>query len=246
MNKNRQYLMAQEASARNRYLSANGKSAWAEASGRFSGDGWEDANAWAEAAAATPMMAPQPQAPQEVLDRSEPLIVQVVNNSTSNIANVILFNSNSTRTQAAPSFGNNANVSITSNIVGVSYTEMLANSESKPYKVGETLIISATAGQVEQTVGIVHKTDTGKLIQYVITPVIDPYQFQTNRVVSNYEYIIDGYTQVLLNQLNASATVTLYFYLKKRYSPTQVVAGGQPQMDYGNPGIMRTITTGGY
>jgi len=236
--------MSQEANARNRYLSANGKSNWAEASGQFSGDGWEDANAWAEAAATTPVaMAPAPPAaPQEVLDRSEPLIIQVVNNSTSAVPNVVLFNSNANRTLTAPYYNNNVNIAITSNIVGVSYQEMLANSESKPYKVGETLIISSSSGQVEQTVGVVHKTDTGKLIQYVITPVIDPYQFQTGRVVSNYEYIIDGYTYLTINQLNASATVTLYLYLKKRYSPTQIVAGGTSQMAYGNPGIMRTIT----
>lgn len=245
MKNNRQYLMAQESEARNRYLSANGKSNWAEAAGQFSGDGWEDANAWAEAAgAAMPPMMSHPAAPAEVLDRSEPLIIQVVNNSTSAIPNVILFNSNNCRTLPAPYFQNNTNVAITSNIVGVSYVEMLANSEAKPYKVGETLIVSSSAGQVEQTVGVIHKTDTGKLIQYVITPVIDPYQFQTGRVVSNYEYIIDGYTQLQINQLNASATVTIYLYLKKRYSPTQQVAGGNSNMNYGNPGIMRSISQG--
>lgn len=231
--RNRNYLMAQEESVKNTYLSANGKSQWAEADG-FSGDGgeWSDANAWAEAAAG---------APKEVLDRSEPIIIQIVNGSTAAVPNVEVFNANKAYVLTAPYFQNNTNISITSNIQGVSYTEMLANSQQKPFRVGETLIISQSAGQTEQTVAVQHKTDTGKLIKYTITPVQDPYQQLTDRVVSAYEYILDGFTSLTINQLNASATVTIYLYLKKRYSPTQNVSGGNPHLGYSNPKIMRFV-----
>jgi len=221
---------------RNQYLSADG---WSEAAGH---GGWT-ANAWSEAAATQqmpPMPAPVQQAPAESIDRSEPIIIQVVNGSTSAVANVELFNANKAYILTSPYFQNPTTITITSNIQGISYTEMLANSQQKPFKVGETLIISTSAGQTEQTVAVQHKTDTGKLIKYTITPVQDPYQQLSDRVVSNYEYIMDGFTSLTLNQLNASATVTIYLYLKKRFSPTSVVSGSGGQThDYGNPNIMR-------
>jgi hypothetical protein len=241
---NRMYLMAQEAQARKNYLSANGRNAWTEASGGFSGDGWDNANAWTEADASSAppvMVAPAPAAPKEMIDRSEPIIIQVVNSATSAVANVELFSANKSYILAAPNFQNGASISITSNIQGITYTEMLANSQQKPFKVGETLIISSSAGQTEQTVAVQHKTDTGKLIKYTITPVQDPYQQLSDRVISNYEYIMDGFTSLTINQLNASATVTIYLYLKKRFSPTSVVAAGAgaQTQNYGNPQIMR-------
>lgn len=204
-----------------------------------------DANAWAESMAADAE-------PREVLDRSEPIIIQLQNTGTNTYNNVQLFGANASYVGTAPYFQNpiapplGQNLAITSNIQGVSYTEMLANSQSKPYKVGETMIVSSFPGQSEQTVAVKHKTDTGKVVQYTITPVQDPYQQLKDRTISNYEYMIDGFTTLTLNQLLADksgtgATVTIYMYLKKRYSPTQHVSGSNPDLEYFSPRIMRFI-----
>lgn len=203
-----------------------------------------DANAWAESMAADAE-------PREVLDRSEPIIIQLQNTGTNTYNNVQLFGANASYVGTAPYFQNPIaqplqNLAITSNIQGVSYTEMLANSQQKPFKVGETMIVSSFPGQTEQTVSVKHKTDTGKVVQYTITPVQDPYQQLKDRTISNYEYMLDGFTTLTIHQLLADksgngALVTLYFYLKKRYSPTQHVAGGNPDLHYSDPKIMRFI-----
>ena len=132
---------------------------------------------------------------------------------------------------------------ITSNIQGVSYTEMLANSQQKPFKVGETMLVSSSAGQTEQTVMVQHKTDTGKVQQFTIAPVQDPYQQLKDRTISSSgnEFILDGFASLTLNQLNVGATITMYLYLKKRYNPTMLVDGRNPDMKFSEAKIMRFL-----
>ena len=235
MNKNRYYLEKAQNEAKQNYFSANGNewsaSGWADASAEEWSAGGND---WANAAGAA---LPNPPA----VENSEPIIIQVVNNGTSAVNNVTLYDSYNTRTLASPSYGNNANISITSNIINITYQQMLANSEAKPTKVGEVLLVSTSAGQLSQTFQISHKTDTGDVLQKVVSPTQDPYQQLTDRVLVSYKFLLDGFTAIVMNQINAGATLTVYLYPESRFSATQIAAGGNSQLKWANPNIIRGL-----
>src|ERR1035437_5562041 len=164
--KNLNKLKNMERNSKNEYFNANGGD-WANAD-------WANADwANADATAAAPT--------------SEPLIIQVTNNATTAIANVVLFGSNANRN--AVNYGNNSNISVISSIGNVSYLQMLANSESKPTKFGELWMVSTTAGQLQQTMGITHITDTGDSLTKTVTFTKNPFQTQTDTVISKYEFM---------------------------------------------------------
>ena len=205
----------------NEWLNADGDS-WSNA------EGWESADNWASAeGAGTP-------AP---LRTSAPYIIQIVNACTSAIASVDLGDSYTNRTVS--NFSQNSNITITCTISGITYIEFLAQSESQPVKIGRTMIISTSAGQLDQTVAVTHRDAVGNRADHIITPTVDPYQNQTDRIVDDYEYLFDGFTRLRFNQINASATVTTRMYPISKFVATQMVAGRPAQQVYSAPHIIK-------
>lgn len=100
----------------------------------------------------------------------------------------------------------------TSLVQGVSYEAFLAQTEGAPFRVGKTVIISSSTGQLDQPVTITTREATGKRIDHVFTPSPDPYQNLTNTVVDYYEYDFGGYSQISFNQINGSATVVVKLF----------------------------------
>ena len=173
---------------------------------------------------------------------SVPYIIQIVNACTSAIADVDIGDSYANRagTSAGPwNFNQNSNITITSTVSGVTYIEFLAESESKPFKVGRTMIISATAGQFNQTAAVTHRDAAGNRMDHVIVPTIDPYQNQTDRILDEYEYLFDGFTRLRFRQINGSATVTTRLYKVSNFSATQIVAGRSGERQFKAPHIIK-------
>ena len=141
--------------------------------------------------------------------------------------------------RTATNFGQNTNITITSTISGVTYLEFLSQSESQPFIVGRTMIISTTAGQIEQTVAVTHRNASGDRLDHIITPTIDPYQIQTDRVVDDYEYMFDGMSRLRFNQIASNATVTIRMYLISKWSSTQEIAGRNAKIRYAKPNILK-------
>lgn len=201
------------------WFSANG---WADADGWASADGWQSADA-----ERTPTQA----------HSSAPYIIQIVNACTSAISNVDIGDSYTNRTTS--NFGQSSNITITSTVTGVTYLEYLSQSESQPFKVGKTMIISTSAGQLDQTVAITHRNASGDRSDHVVTPTLDPYQQQTDRIIDDYEYLMDGMTRLRWNQINGSATVTCRQYLMAKFAASQIVYGRPAEQVYQKPNLIK-------
>lgn len=203
---------------------------------QFGADAWESAggNEWSNADAWSSADAGQRPVQQH---SAAPYIIQIVNACTSAIANVDIGDSYANR--AAVNFNQSSNITITSTISGVTYQEFLAQSESQPFTVGKTMVISTSAGQLDQSVAITHRNSSGDRNDHVITPTLDPYQTQTDRIIDEFEYLFDGMTRLRFNQINLSATVTCRMYLINKWAASQVISGRPGQQTYSKPQIVK-------
>ena len=170
---------------------------------------------------------------------SQPYIIQIRNALSEAIANVDIGDSYLQR--AASNFGQSANLTFTMGISGLSYIEFLAQTESQPFRVGKTVIISATAAQFNQAITITHRDASGKRLDEVIFPFIDPYQNQTDRIISDFEYVFDGFTRLRFNQISASATVNVWIFPASKFVGTQIVAGRGYKKNYSDPGLIKVM-----
>lgn len=184
--------------------------------------------------------------PQDILPQ-QPYIIQVANSCASAaVSNVDIGNSFANRLTYDPlgtyNFGQNSNISITSTITDITYLEFLAATESNPFTVGKTMIISSSAGQVEQTVQINHKTPAGKQDSFIISAAMSPFQNLSDRVIDETSYVWDGFTRFRFNQINAGATVTVRLYLKNKFSPTRLIQGLSAVIGYTNPNLIMAVS----
>lgn len=198
-------------------------------------DGWDDADAWDSSADAWDSADAAPQ----VSKTSQPYIIQMVNACSSAISSVDIGDSYANR--FADLFNQSSNITFSMNVSGLTYIEFLAQTESQPFRIGKTVIVSATAAQFNQTVTITHRDSTGKRLDEVITPFIDPYQNQTDRIISDFNYVFDGFTRLRFNQIAASATVTVWLFPQSKFVGTQAVAGRTPQVNYSDPGLVKVM-----
>ena len=203
----------------------------------FSADGWNSADSWDNAEGDSWSAAEGGDASLQPQRVSSPYILQLVNACTSAIASVDIGDSYTNR--AASNFGQSSNITLSSTITGVTYIEFLAQSESQPFKIGRTMVISTSAGQLDQTVAVTHRDAVGNRSDHVITPTIDPYQNQTDRIIDDYEYLFDGFTRLRFNQINASATVTVRMYPTGKFVATQLVAGRSGLPSYAAPHLIK-------
>ena len=172
---------------------------------------------------------------------SQPYILNVQNtNTTSNISNVTVLGAYTFIGTASPQFGNTTTfgISITMGIANISYQEFLYQSMNKPFTVGLTYISSATAAQVLETLTVTQKDVNGNVASKVLTPTIDPYQFQTDKVAFKFEYRIDGFTNIVISQVLAATTLKLYFYPSETVTISRALAGRRAVQDYANPQVV--------
>jgi len=170
---------------------------------------------------------------------SQPYIVNVQNTSTSaNISNVTILGAYSFIGTTAPAYGNTTGISITMGIANITYTEFLYQSMNKPFSVGLTYLSSATAAQVLETFTITQKDVNGNVASKVLTPTIDPYQYQNDKVAFKFEYRIDGFTNLVISSVLAATTLKIYFYPSETVATSRALAGRRAVQDYGNPRVV--------
>ncbi|NDD85405.1 hypothetical protein EBZ38_14175 [bacterium] len=170
---------------------------------------------------------------------SQPYIINVQNTTASAINNVTILGAYSFIGTSAPAYGNTAGISISMGIANVTYTEFLYQSMNKPFSVGLTYTSSATANQVLETITVTQKDINGNITSKVLTPTIDPYQFQTDKIAFKFEYRIDGFTYLTISSILASATMKIYFYPSETVSVSRALAGRQAVQDYGRPPVVQ-------
>ena len=169
---------------------------------------------------------------------SQPYIVNVQNTNTSTaISNVTILGAYSNIGQTAPAYGNSTGISITMGIANITYTEFLYQSMNKPFSVGLTYLSSATAAQVLETLTITQKDVNGNVASKVLTPTIDPYQYQDTKVAFKFEYRIDGFTNIVISSVLAATTLKIYFYPSETVATSRALAGRRAVQEYGNPRV---------
>ena len=149
---------------------------------------------------------------------SQPYIINVTNTSTTTaVSNVSILGAYSNIGTAAPAYGNGANISITIGIANITYTEFLYQSMNKPFSVGLTYTSSNVTAQVLETLTVTQKDVNGNVASKVLTPTVDPYQFQTDKIAFKFEYRVDGFTQIVISSMLAAPsgsvnTLKIYMY----------------------------------
>lgn len=169
---------------------------------------------------------------------SQPYIVNVANTTASAIQNVTILGAYSFIGTTAPAYGNTSGISITMGIANITYTEFLYQSMNKPFTVGLTYLQSATSSQVLETITVTQKDVNGNVASKVLTPTIDPYQYQTDKVAFKFEYRIDGFTNLVISSILANATLKIYFYPSETVAISRALAGRKAVQDYGNPRVV--------
>lgn len=169
---------------------------------------------------------------------SQPYIVNVANTTGAAIQNVTILGAYSFIGTAAPAYGNTAGISISMGIANITYTEFLYQSMNKPFTVGLTYLQSATSSQVLETITVTQKDVNGNVASKVLTPTIDPYQYQTDKVAFKFEYRIDGFTNLVISSILATATLKIYFYPSETVAISRALAGRKAVQDYGNPRVV--------
>ena len=172
---------------------------------------------------------------------SQPYIVNVQNTNTSTaISNVTILGAYTFIGTAAPQYGNTTTfgISISMGIANITYQEFLYQSMNKPFTVGLTYISSATAAQVLETLTITQKDVNGNVASKVLTPTIDPYQYQNDKVAFKFEYRIDSFTNIIISSVLAAATLKLYFYPSETVAVSRALAGRRAVQDYANPQVV--------
>jgi len=169
---------------------------------------------------------------------SQPYIVNVANTTASAINNVTLLGAYTFIGTTAPAYGNSSGISITMGIANITYQEFLYQSMNKPFTVGLTYMTSATSAQVLETITITQKDVNGNIASKVLTPTIDPYQFQSDKIAFKFEYRIDGFTNLVVSSLLAQSTLKLYFYPSETVAISRALAGRRAVQDYGNPRVV--------
>lgn len=169
---------------------------------------------------------------------SQPYIVNVQNTNTSTaISNVTILGAYSNIGTTAPAYGNSTGISITMGIANITYTEFLYQSMNKPFSVGLTYLSSATAAQVLETLTVTQKDVNGNVASKVLTPTIDPYQYQNDKVAFKFEYRIDGFTNMVISSVLAATTLKIYFYPSETVATSRALAGRRAVQNYGNPRV---------
>jgi hypothetical protein len=123
-------------------------------------------------------------------------------------------------------------------IANITYTEFLYQSMNKPFTVGLTYLQSGDASQVLETITVTQKDVNGNVASKVLTPTIDPYQYQTDKVAFKFEYRIDGFTNLVISSILADATLKIYFYPSETVAISRALAGRKAVQDYGNPRVV--------
>lgn len=171
---------------------------------------------------------------------SQPYIINVQNTTASNISNVTILGAYTFIGTGAPAYGNAAGISISMGITNVTYTEFLYQSMNKPFSVGLTYTSADVAAQVLETITVTQKDINGNISSKVLTPTIDPYQFQTDKIAFKFEYRIDGFTNLTIARVLANTTLKVYFYPSETVSVSRALAGRAAVQDYGRPSVVRT------
>ena len=179
---------------------------------------------------------------------SQPYIVNVTNtDSLANldIPNVTILGAYTALSSTAPAYGNTAGIELTMGISGITYSEFLYQSMNKPFQIGMTYISDTVqSSNVLETFTLIKKNVNGNQLNQVLTPTIDPYQQQNDKIAFSFDYTIDGFASIVISQVlratsSANNVLKVYMYPAETISTTRGLQGRKAVRGYGNPRVVR-------
>ena len=167
---------------------------------------------------------------------SQPYIITVSNTTTNSVGSNIIGKAFANITDTDT--GVNTGVTYTMGISGTTYLEFLYQQLNKPFIVGLTYVDANDQSQALKTLQLKVRDTNGNVQERTIVPTIDPYQQQQNILAIRQSFRWDGFTSIAVD-LNASASVTFYFYPSENVNLTRGLAGQSVARGYGNPNVVR-------
>jgi hypothetical protein len=130
-------------------------------------------------------------------DVARPYIVNIQNTNGA-ITNYVLFGSAANRTSAT--FGEPAGIVVTYGLIGYTYAQLLADSESKPFTIGRIRLDDTTAGgapaNLTSPLSVAKTSSEGTLFQSPLTPYTALNQFITSAIEIPCNFEVDSDTSI--------------------------------------------------
>lgn len=144
---------------------------------------------------------------------SQPYIIQITNTSGTTLSDIVLFDAFNTMNEA--NFGLSSDIEVSSPISGVSYKQLLFQSINMPFMVGLTYLTSTLSAQISETFNIKAVDVNGNQQVIPCVPIKSQYQEQNKVLQTGCNYLLNGYTSYILNNLLANCTAKIYIYPSK-------------------------------
>ena len=154
------------------------------------------------------------------VDASRPYIV-LVQNGAGYLQNYVIFGSSENRTH--PNFGNPPQITITYGLAGYSYTQLLADTEAKPFTLGRIRIdlLDTNTANLTSPLSVIKTSSEGTVFQSPLTPYTALNQFITSAIEIPCNFEVDADTSIR-GSLLAQSGIRLSFFPAHRYGMNQM------------------------
>jgi hypothetical protein len=139
---------------------------------------------------------------------SQPYIIKI-ENKTKKEQRVTIYGSNQNRHLS--NFGAPKGVAVTSWLPGVTYGQILAQSETKPFRTEFLRVSSVNTQAINNPITVSYKDANGTMYRAPVIPLLDPYQQQSTIVDIRKTVTVDGSTDFTLD-IPKKTTVHIYVY----------------------------------
>lgn len=130
-------------------------------------------------------------------------------------------------------------VTISANTPNVTYRDILYQSITANFSVGEVYLQSDTTAQITQPYTIFTKDATGVRIQVPIKPKKDPYQNQNDVLINNTVFRMDVMTKIQFSQILPNAVIYVDLYPQDNVDQGRLLSGQNPTRFFGSPRNIR-------
>lgn len=179
--------------------------------------------------------------------KAQPYVLNITNVSATQISNFDIFGAYQYLNTGIGVWSNGSltisGVTISSGLSNVTYQFLLAQSQMSPFSIGRTQIIvgSGSSTQASQPITVNTIDANGNAAQIALTPLYSPFQQQTNTLILDQMFRIDGGTKLTMTIL-ASVTFSLYLFPQDNINIARGLAGQPVAQTYANPQLGKAGT----
>lgn len=160
---------------------------------------------------------------------SMPYVITLSNASGVAVSNFDVFGAYQYLQNAGFSNGNLtiSGVTISSGFSNVTYQQLLYQSQTSPFSIGQTYIsvTSGSNGQINQPITVNSGDASGRQALLPLTPAVSPFQYQSGIIVLPQQYNIDGFTKLTISSILASTVFQIQFFPVATVNLSRGVAG---------------------